>query len=137
MEMKNRKIVLKGLGACLVVSVMLLFTVNHGHAFDQKKTNKIINAIAKKHAATKEAATNLYSAIRRYEREKDGAVTLVTDNTNKVGLARDPKGKRAYWNKAFKESNKGYKDISSKYSKWEKKSKALWKELKKLDQELE
>ncbi len=135
--MKNREIVVKGLGIWLVVSVMLLFTVNLGNAFDQKKTNKIINTIEKKHIATIEAGTKLYDAIRRYERENSGAIYLVEKWSIIARAADDPKNQKTYWNKAFKECKTGYKDIKKKYAAWEKKSKALWKELKKLNQELE
>jgi len=134
--MKTGGIVVKGLGILLVVSVMLLLSVNQGYAFNQKKTNKIINSIEKKHKQTLDAARDFYTAVRRYEREKGGSINLVERWVN-LGKASDPKKQREYWNKAFKQCKTGYKDIRKKHAKWEKKSKALWKELKKLDKELE
>jgi len=134
--MKNGKIVVTGLGIWLVFSAMLLFTVNQGYAFNQKKANKIIKSIQKKHKATVTAKNELYNAIRRYERGKSGTIGLIKRWVVLVEKQAKPKDKRKSWNSAFKRCKTGYKDIKKLYSTWEKKSKALFKELKKLDQEL-
>ena len=135
--MKSENIALKMLYVWFVVSAVILAGVNQGHAFNPAKVNKIINSIEKKRTATIEAARDLNSAVRQYYQQNSGAIYKVEMWVNLSGSTDDRKKKEKFWNIAVKECKAGYKDIRKKYAAWEKKSKSLWQELKKLEQELE
>ena len=126
----------KGVGICLAFAVMLLCTASPGHAYDEKKVNKILKSIQKKHAATVKAAYALKDAMRAYE-AGGGAVDETEKRFNQSHMFSNPKKQKAYRKKALKIYSTSHKKIRKLHAAWEKRSKALWKELKKLNQELQ
>ena len=134
--MKKWKKATKSLGVWLVVLCFLVLTVTPGYALDERKVNKLINSVQKKYTATVEARDALYQALRTYERSNSGAIGLVERWVDLVDKTSDVKKQKKFWNSALKQCKNGYKEINKLNSAWEKKSKALWKELKNLDQAL-